>query len=341
MEKRRLGKTEIMVSEVGFGGIPIARISTDKAIETLKRAVDLGINFFDTANAYKDSEDKIGQAFETIRDNIVLATKSTRRTKPELLNHIDRSLKNLRTDRIDIFQIHQVSTDEDIEKVFSPGGAYEAIVEAKMAGKILHIGVTSHRLESAIKLVKTGKFETIQFPANFIEIDSIESLFPEALKQDMGCIVMKPLGGGELSNAALCFKFLQQYPDLIPIPGISEIHEIEEIVNLYNNKSVLTDEDLKVIDNYREKLKDNFCHRCGYCDPCPNGVNVFAAMAIPRVIMNYGHDYDAEWFVNGAKNIDKCVECGICEQKCPYNLPIRTTLKENKAFYLENARNKS
>ncbi|MEW5821115.1 MAG: aldo/keto reductase [Cyanobacteriota bacterium] len=335
MKKYRLGKTNLFVSEIGFGGIPISRVSHEKAIKTIRRAIDLGINFIDTANGYVDSEEKIGMAIKNVykREDLIIATKSTRRTKKELLDHIHNSLKLLQTDYIDLFQIHQVSKDDDIIRVFKEDGAYDTVLEAQKNGKIRHIGITSHRLEAAIQLVKTNKFETIQFPGNFVECNSFEMLFPEAQKRDIGCIIMKPLGGGELNNARLCFRYLQQYPEYIPIPGISEIEEIEEIVNLYENKEPITQEDLDKIEIIKKEVGHNFCRRCAYCEPCPADVKIFAAMAIPRLMRNYGNKYSAEWFLEGIKSVDKCVRCGLCEQRCPYSLPIRDTIQKNKEFY--------
>lgn len=333
MKKIRLGKTNLMVSEIGFGGIPITRVSKDEAVKTIKKAIDLGINFIDTANAYKDSEEKIGYATKGIRDELIIATKSTRRYADQLHAHIDNSLKMLQTDYIDIFQIHQVSKDEDVDRLFKEDGPYEAALKAQNAGKILHIGITSHRLETALWLVKTDKFETIQFPGNFVEVESFETLFPEARKRDMGCIVMKPLGGGDLASANLCFKFLQQYPECIPIPGMAHNWEVEEIIELYKNKTTLTAEEISEIEKIKNEAGKDFCRRCAYCEPCPQGVSVFAAMASPRLLKNYGPHFDAAWFIEGMKSIDNCVNCGLCETRCPYSLPIRDTLRKNKDFY--------
>lgn len=335
MKKKRLGRTELLVSEVGLGGIPLARVSETQAINIVRKSIDLGINFIDTANAYKDSESKIGKAIINRRESLILATKSTRRNAKEMLTNIENSLKMLQTDYIDLFQIHQVSDEENVNAVFAKDGALEAAKIAKQQGKILHIGITSHRLETAIELVKTNEFETIQFGANLVETDSLKTLFPLAKELDMGCIVMKPLAGGELTDAKLCFRFLQQYPDYIPIPGFSEEHELLEIIDLYENKAPLTEKDIKEIENIRNSTDSNFCRRCCYCEPCPQGVKIFAGMAIKRIIKNYGKEYKADWFIEGAESIDKCSECGICETKCPYNLPIRETIKQNKAFYDE------
>lgn len=333
MKKYRLGKTNLMVSEVGLGGIPIARISKDEAVEVVKKAIEKGINFIDTANAYVDSEKKIGQAIKGVREDLIIATKSTSRDGKIFAQHIDNSLKMLQTDYIDIFQIHQVSNDKEIIRVFKQGGAYDMALEAKKAGKIRHIGVTSHRLSAAISLVKTNKFETVQFPGNFVESDTFIKLVPEAKERDMGIIIMKPLGGGVLEDARLCFKYLQQFPECIPIPGMAKIEEVEEIISLYENKEPLTQDDFIEIQKIKEEVGTNFCRRCCYCEPCPQQVNIFAAMAIPRVMKNYGNDYAAPWFVDGAKSIDNCLNCGLCETKCPYSLPIRETIKENKIYF--------
>jgi len=220
-----------------------------------------------------------------------------------------------------------------MEVVFSEGGAYEGALEAHKAGKILHIGVTSHRIETAIKLIQTDKFETIQYAANFLEKEAINDLFPEAIKKDLGCIVMKPLGGGELTDAKLCFRFLQQYPNYIPIPGVSEISEIEEIVELYENKQPLTVSDLEKIEKIKAEVGNDFCRRCGYCEPCPQGVGIFVAMSLHRIVNNYGKDYKADWFIEGYKSIDKCTQCGMCEKLCPYHLNIMKKIQENKVYY--------
>lgn len=333
MEKRRLGKTELMVSELGFGGISIARVDKETAKSAVNKAIELGINFIDTANAYDDSEEKLGYALKGKRDKVIIATKSGSREKQGLLDHVDNSLKLLQTDYIDLLQLHQVSRDDEIINLFKEDNAYEGALEAQRQGKVRHIGVTSHKLEAAITLVKTSKFETIQFPGNFIETDVFEKLVPEANKKDMGIIIMKPLGGGELKRADLCFRFLQQYPECIPIPGMCEISEVEENVTLYENKLPLTQQDYKSIEEITEELGENFCRRCAYCEPCPEGVKIFAAMSIKRIANNYGSHFSAPWFLEAVESVDKCVECGQCESKCPYDLSIRETIKYNKAYY--------
>ena len=227
MRKVMLGKTGLEVSEVGFGCIPIIRLSAAEAVTVLRRAFDVGISLFDTANAYLDSEEKMGQAFDGIRSRLVLATKTLRRNRTEAEADIDLSLRRLRTDYIDLFQIHQLALESDYQAVIGPHGALEAVVRAREAGKIRHIGVTSHSIEMAAKLIKTGLFSTIQFPFNFIESKPVQELHSVARQEEMGILAMKPFGGGALGNAELCFKFLRQYPDVIPLPGFDEVGQVE------------------------------------------------------------------------------------------------------------------
>jgi len=196
-----LGKTGLMISEVGFGGIPIIRIGTDEAVCVLRHALDRGITFYDTANAYRDSEEKIGRAFQGLRDRVVIATKSIRRDAVALMEQLDNSLEKLRTDYIDLYQLHQIAHEEEWQAVTAPGGALEAVVRAKESGKVRHIGVTSHSLKMAIKLVRTGIFSTIQFPFNLIETAACDELFPAARELGVGILVMKPFAGGVIDNA--------------------------------------------------------------------------------------------------------------------------------------------
>jgi aryl-alcohol dehydrogenase-like predicted oxidoreductase len=200
-----------MVSELGFGGIPIIRLGTDEAVGVVRHCFDRGVTFFDTANVYGDSERKIGQALESVRDRVVIATKTLMRDAETAADHIIYSLENLRTDRIDLYQIHNIANDETFERVLAPGGAYEALARARDEGKIRFIGLSSHNIATAIRACRTGKFDTLQFPFNFIECDPADELFGIAREMDMGIIAMKPLGGGLLERADLCFRFLQQH----------------------------------------------------------------------------------------------------------------------------------
>jgi hypothetical protein len=332
-----LGRTGLMISELGFGGIPIIRLTTDEAICVLRRAHERGITLFDTASAYRDSEEKIGLAFQGRRDRVVIATKSIRRDAVGLMEQLDDSLSKLRTDYIDLYQLHQIAHDEEWQAVTGPGGAMEAVVRAKEAGKVRHIGVTSHSLEMAIKLVRTGLFSTIQFPFNFIETAACDELFPAARELGVGILVMKPFAGGVIDNADIVFKFLRQYPDAIPVPGFDSIKSVDEVVECYDiPPHPVTDEDKALMGEYRNRLGKVFCRRCEYCQPCPKGVKITMAMGYQIFVSRMGPKVAAEFARIPMESVARCEECGECVKLCPYDLPIPKILKQNYATYIKD-----
>ena len=333
MRYLELGKTSLKVSEVGFGGIPIIRLDTDTAVKVLRRAVERGITLYDTANAYRDSEEKMGLAFRGMRDRVVIATKTLRRDAAAATEQLENSLRMLRSDYIDLFQLHQIAREEDFQAVTSPGGALEAAVKAKEAGKVRHIGVTSHSLTMAIKLVRTGLFSTIQFPFNFIETDACQELFPVAREHGVGILVMKPFAGGVIDNADIVFKFLRQYPEAIPIPGFDSEESVEQIVAIYERENLVTDKDMALMDEYRGKLGKAFCRRCEYCMPCPNDVKITMAMGYPIFVSRMGAKVATEFARIPMESVAQCTECGECIERCPYGLPIPEVLKRNYALY--------
>ena len=283
MNYRSLGKTGLKVSVVGFGGIPIIRLKTDEAIKILRHAYDKGITFYDTANMYRDSESKIGQALSSLRDKIIIATKTIMRECSRITEASRKSLKMLKTDYIDLYQFHQVANDEEWGKITKDGGALSEADKAKKEGKIRFLGVTSHNLQMAVKLVKTGLFDTIQFPFNFIEQEAKDELHRYSRKKGIGIIAMKPFAGGVIDNAALAFKYLRQFPDVIPIPGFDSVRSVDEIISIYERPNEITDKDLESMEKYRQELGRKFCRRCEYCQPCPNGVIITPAMGYPIV----------------------------------------------------------
>jgi predicted aldo/keto reductase-like oxidoreductase len=329
MDYRSLGKTGLKVSEVGFGGIPIIRLQTDEAVKVLLHAYDKGITFYDTANMYRDSESKIGLALSSFRDKIVIATKTTLRDAAGFRKHLERSLKMLKTDYIDVYQFHQVANDEEWGKITKDGGALSAADKAKKEGKIRFLGVTSHNLQMAVKLVKTGLFDTIQFPFNFIEPEAKDELHEYARKKGIGIIVMKPFAGGVIDNAALAFKYLRQFPDVLPIPGFDSVQSVDEIVSIYDRQNEIADEDWENMEKYRQELGRIFCRRCEYCQPCPNGVIITPAMGYPIVASRMSPEVSVEFLKIPMQSIEKCTECGVCIERCPYELPIPELLKKN------------
>lgn len=336
MRYKLLGQTGLKVSEVGFGGIPIMRLTADEAVRVLRRALDRGITFFDTANAYTDSEEKMGMALAGRRTDVVIATKTIKRDAASAAEQIDLSLRRLKTDYIDLYQFHQVSQESDWQTIIGPGGAMEAAVKAKEAGKIRHIGITAHNLQMAIKLVKTGLFATIQFPFSFLEPAARDELFGVAVSRGLGILAMKPFGGGVIESADLAFKFLRQYPEVLPIPGFHSEAAVDEIVNLYTKPSAVSPEDLAAMERLQAELGKRFCRRCEYCLPCPQGVMINAAMIYPLAAARMSPAVAAKFSKVPMESITNCSECGLCMTRCPYELPIPDLLKEYYALYQQH-----
>ena len=336
MQYRKLGKTGLMISEVGFGCIPIIRLDSEDAIHVLRYAFDRGINFFDTANAYHDSEQKIGMALCGHRDEIVLATKTGKRDAAGAAEHIENSLRRLQTDYIDLFQFHQVSKEEDWEAITAPGGALETVLKAKEQGKIRHIGVTSHSYSMALKLIKTGLFATVMFPFSFIEDSALGEMLRLTQEQDMGFLSMKPFGGGVIDNAALAFKFLRQYPEATPIPGFDSVAYIDEVLSFYEQPNIVTVEDTALMEKYRHDLGSQFCRRCEYCQPCPNGVMITPAMGYPILAKRMSPEVSVKFSKNPMESVTRCISCGECIMRCPYELPIPDILQRNFGLYTEH-----
>lgn len=328
MNYRTLGKTGLKISEVGFGGIPIIRLQTAEAVGVLRHAFDRGVTFYDTANAYHDSEDKMGRALSEVHDRVVIATKTIRRDAAGAMEQLENSLRMLRTDYVDLYQFHQVAQETDWETITGPGGALEAMVKAREQGKIRHLGVTSHNLSMAVKLVNTTMFETVQFPFNFIETETRE-LHTAARGLELGIIAMKPFAGGVIDNTCLAFKFLRQYPDAIPIPGYDSIDAVDQVVALYEQPNRVTEADLALMDQYRAELGRQFCRRCEYCQPCPNGVMITPAMGYPIVARRMSPAVAVNFARIPMQTVPQCEDCGACMERCPYELPIPEILKKN------------
>ncbi|MFC1915466.1 aldo/keto reductase [Chloroflexota bacterium] len=334
MEKIRLGRTEMMVSKIGFGGIPIQRVSEDEAIAVVRRCLELGINFLDTANGYTTSEERIGKAIAGQRERLILATKSQARTREELESHIKLSLKRLGVEYIDLYQFHQVRDADDLKIILSSSGPRAVVDEAKRAGIVKHIGITTHQMDVAKEAIKSGCFETIMFPFNFIRFEAANELLPLAREHDVGFIAMKPLAGGVIDNAKPAFKYLLQFPEAVPIPGIRTVQETDEIIQIAEGTRVITAADKKEMERIKQEAGPRFCRRCDYCQPCKEGIEISTVMTFPI----FNRNIPPERFFSGtfAQTYEKaanCIECGECEEKCPYNLPIREMLAEHVKLY--------
>lgn len=328
MQYMTLGKTGLKISRLGFGGIPIQRVDATATRELIKVMAEKGINYIDTARGYTVSESYLGEALEGYRDKFILATKSMARDKDGMAADIETSLRNLRTDYIDIYQVHNPSL-EQLEQVIAPGGALEALMEAKEAGKIGHIGLTGHSLELFEKAVDLPWVETFMFPYNIVERQG-EELMKKCTENNIGFIVMKPLAGGAIEDANLALRFICANPDVsVVIPGMYDLMEIDMNLEAVEDASPLSEEELKKMDEIREQLGSNFCRRCNYCQPCSVGINISSVFLLQGYLDRYGLE---DWARTRYDGLDvkagACVECGACEPRCPYQLPIREMLKE-------------
>lgn len=327
MEYRVLGKTGLNISRMGFGGIPIQRIDEEGTKKLFQEMVEKGINYIDTARGYTVSEQYIGYAMEGLRDKFIVATKSMSRTKEAMAKDIEISLGNLRTDYIDLYQVHNPSMDQ-LNQVIAEGGALEALMEAKAAGKIGHIGLTAHSIEVFEKATELDWVETIMFPYNIVEQQGAE-LIKKCAEKNIGFIDMKPLAGGAIEDATLALRYVCSNPAVtVVIPGMADPSELEENIKACENTAPLTAEEEEAMEAVRKQLGSNFCRRCNYCAPCTVGIN------IPSVFLFAGYleRYDlADWAKDRYGSLpvkaSACIECGICETRCPYHLPIREMLK--------------
>lgn len=329
MEKRILGKSNLEVAIIGFGGIPIQRVDQDMAYELLKESANQGIDFIDTARGYNNSEELIGNALEKIgRDKFFLATKSMARDYHGMLKDIDISLKELKTDYIDLYQLHNIRTKTDFEKIFADDGALKALKEAKAMGKIRAIGITGHDPKLLMEAIETEEFETVQCPYNPIELQADE-LFKKAKAMDIGVIVMKPLAGGAITNGELSLRFIMDNPNItVVIPGMDSVEQVQSNALVGIDRRDLTAEERDILSKEANSLGSEFCRRCGYCLPCPEGIDIPVQFLMEGYYTRYNlQDWAKERYNAMENNAHDCIECGICETKCPYDLPIRKMLK--------------
>ena len=328
MEYRVLGKTGLKISRLGFGGIPIQRIDAEGTRKLCHQLKADGVNFIDTARGYTVSEEYLGYALEGIREDFILATKSMARTKDAMAADIDKSLHNLRTDYIDLYQVHN-ATPEQLQQVVAPGGALEALLEAKAAGKIGHIGLTSHSLDTFKMALDMDWVETFMFPYNIVETQA-ELLIAQAAKRNIGFIDMKPLAGGAIENATLALRYICDNDNVtVVIPGMADPRELEENVAAVSDTTPITAEEKAAFLEIRSQLGTNFCRRCNYCQPCSVGINISGAFLFDGYLQRYGlGDWARSRYATLDKKASACIGCGACEDRCPYNLPIREMLKK-------------
>lgn len=323
MKKRRLGKTDIEASVVGFGGIPIQGLSFGEAERVLLRALERGINFFDSARAYTDSEEKMGKALSPHRDDIYLASKALSRSGAKITEELETSLRNLGTDMIDLYQVHSVGTSGQLEKILAPGGAYDALSRAREQGKVRWIGVTGHSRPVLLEAVRTGRFDTVQIPFNPIEDEWAQDVLPAAAKAGAGTIGMKPVAGGAIRNVPASIRFALTRGIDVSIPGMDSVEQVDENVSAGEKLSPPTAAELEALLGEKDLWGEKFCRRCAYCMPCPNGLNIPFLLLIEAYYTRYEL---RDWALARLGTLDKsfsdCTACGDCLEKCPYGLPI-------------------
>lgn len=333
MAKVTLGKTGITVEKNAFGALPIQRISTDEAVKLLRKAYDSGVTFYDTARWYTDSEEKLGEAFDGMRDMIYIATKTGSTTVEGFWKDLDTSLKNLRTDHVDIYQFHNPAF---CPKPGDGTGLYEAMSEAKEKGMVRHIGITNHRLSVAHEAIESGLYETLQFPFCYLATQKDIELVEKCKEAGMGFIAMKALSGGLITNSAAAYAFLAQYDNVLPIWGVQREKELDEFLSYIDNPPSMTEELSAAIEHDREELLGEFCRGCGYCMPCPVGIEINNCARMSLLIRR--SPSAAHLSPEGQekmKKIENCLHCNKCMSKCPYGLNTPELLEKNYKDYRE------
>ena len=330
METLRLGRTNLVVSKNGFGALPVQRVSMEEACCILRRAFDGGINYFDTARAYSDSEEKLGNALHDVREKIIISTKTGATDVKTFWEHLHTSLKLLQTDYIDIYQFHNPAF---CPKPGDGTGLYEAMVEAKEKGMIRHIGITNHRLAVAEEAVRSGLYETLQFPFSYLASEKEEALVRLCEEYDVGFICMKALAGGLITHSDAAYAYLAQFP-VAPIWGIQRQSELEEFLSYQDNPPVMTPERSAFIEAERKELVGDFCRGCGYCMPCPVGIEINTCARMSLLLRRSpmaGHLSEKGQAM--MKKIEDCLHCGKCKSKCPYGLDTPALLEKNYEDY--------
>lgn len=333
MKTVRLGKTGIETNKNGFGALPVQRITVDEAVALIRKAYRSGITFFDTARAYSDSECKLGAAFEGIRDQVYIASKTAAVTKEAFWQDLDKTLSNLKTDYLDLYQFHNPAF---CPKPGDGSGIYEGMLEAKAKGKIRHIGITNHRLNIAEEAIDSGLYETLQFPFCYLATEKDLRLVEKCREADMGFIAMKALSGGLITDSAAAYAFMDQYEDVLPIWGVQREEELDEFISYIEHPPVMNEAVSEVIRRDREELLGDFCRGCGYCMPCPAGIEINNCARMSLLIRRapsapqLSEETQKKMF-----QIENCLHCGQCRKKCPYGLDTPALLKKNLRDYKE------
>ena len=331
MKTVRLGKTEITVPQNAFGCLPIQRDSKEVAVKLLREAYEGGMRFFDTARAYTDSEEKVGEAFDGMRDKIYIATKTHAKTPDGFWKDLETSLKLLRTDYIDIYQLHMAP------QCYKPGdgtGMYECLVKAKEQGMIRHIGITAHKLMVAQEIVASGLYETLQYPFSYLSSEKEIALVNSCREADMGFICMKALAGGLITRSDAAMAYMTQFDGLVPIWGVQREKELQEWLSYMDETPSMTDEIAAYIRKEQEELSGSFCRGCGYCLPCPQGIEINNCARMSLMLRRApSKAWLSQEYQEKMAKIENCVNCRQCVKRCPYELDTPELLRRNLEDY--------
>ena len=341
MEKVRLGKTNLTVTRLGWGGIPVQRVNESEGVSVIRAVIEMGVNLLDTARAYTNSEHRVGLALQGVDRPVFISTKSTMKSE-KIYNDVHESLKQIKVKKIDIYHLHNITTLEDYERVMGPGGAYEGLKRARDEGLIGHIGITSHSLPILERAIEDGYFEVVMACYSFLEPEAARKVLPLAKARDVGVLTMKPFSGGVIEEAGPALRYVLQTKEIVPIPGSETLERARENWRVFTEGGPLTGRDQERIEAIRKQFDRQFCRRCDYCQPCSEGINIQMAMGIKSVITRFGPmAQELKWLLDIIEKARNCTECGQCLDRCPYQLPIPDLIKENLEWYDRNVPTKS
>jgi len=333
MEKVRLGRTNLIVTKLGWGGIPIQRVGEREAVSVIQAVIEMGVDLLDTARAYTNSEHRIGLALQRTDRPVILSSKSPIKTA-KIYNDVQESLKQIKVKKINIYHLHNVSNFEDYERVLAPGGAYEGLKRARDEGLIDHIGLTSHSLNVLERAIEDGHFEVIMACYSFLEPEAAKKVFPLANEKDIGVLAMKPYSGGVIEEAGPALRFSLSTPNIVPIPGSETLERARENWKIFTEGYSLTEKDKERIEVLKKEFDRQFCRRCDYCQPCTEKINIQFVVGLKSVIKRFGpHAQEVGWMKDLIEKARNCSECGECLPRCPYQLPIPDLIKENLAWF--------
>ena len=333
MEKVRIGKTNLIVTKLGWGGIPIQRAGEREAVSVIRAVIEMGVDLLDTARAYTNSEHRIGLALQRTDRPVILSSKSLVRTA-KIYNEVHESLKQMKVKKVNIYHLHGVSDFEDYEKVMAPGGAYEGLMRARDEGLVDHIGITSHNFNVLERAIGDGSFDVIMACYSFLEPDAAQKVFPLAKEKDIGMLAMKPFSGGVIEEAGPALRFVLSTANIVPIPGSETLEKARENWKIFTEGGSLTDKDKERIEAIKKEFNRQFCRRCDYCQPCTEKINIQFAVGLKTIVKRFGpHVQELKWMMDLIEKARNCSECGECLPRCPYQLPIPDMIKENLAWF--------